>query len=57
MTYSCTLFTQLPARTPGFSDLAAAQRRKIDRLLAACYRPLRPSSVSPSGTTCYVLST
>lgn len=33
MTYSCALFTQLPARTPGWPDLAAAQRRKIDRLL------------------------
>jgi cyclopropane-fatty-acyl-phospholipid synthase len=30
MTYSCALFTQLPASWPG---LAAAQRRKIDRLL------------------------
>jgi len=35
MTYSCALFTQLPARTPGPDDLAAAQRRKIDRLLDA----------------------
>jgi cyclopropane-fatty-acyl-phospholipid synthase len=33
MTYSCALFTRLPARTPGPADLAAAQRRKIDRLL------------------------
>jgi cyclopropane-fatty-acyl-phospholipid synthase len=33
MTYSCALFTQLPSRTPGPNDLAAAQRRKIDRLL------------------------
>jgi cyclopropane-fatty-acyl-phospholipid synthase len=33
MTYSCALFTQLPARTPGPDDLAAAQQRKIDRLL------------------------
>jgi cyclopropane-fatty-acyl-phospholipid synthase len=33
MTYSCALFTQLPARTPGPHDLAAAQRRKVDRLL------------------------
>jgi cyclopropane-fatty-acyl-phospholipid synthase len=33
MTYSCALFSQLPARTPGPADLAAAQRRKIDRLL------------------------
>jgi len=33
MTYSCALFTQLPARTPMWPDLAAAQRRKIDRLL------------------------
>jgi cyclopropane-fatty-acyl-phospholipid synthase len=30
MTYSCALFTDLPASWP---DLAAAQRRKIDRLL------------------------
>ncbi|HWF69635.1 MAG TPA: class I SAM-dependent methyltransferase, partial [Mycobacterium sp.] len=30
MTYSCALFTRLPARP---DDLAAAQRRKIDRLL------------------------
>jgi cyclopropane-fatty-acyl-phospholipid synthase len=30
MTYSCALFTQLPASP---DDLAAAQRRKIDRLL------------------------
>ncbi|OSC42654.1 class I SAM-dependent methyltransferase [Mycobacterium decipiens] len=30
MTYSCALFTDLPA---GWPDLAAAQRRKIDRLL------------------------
>jgi cyclopropane-fatty-acyl-phospholipid synthase len=33
MTYSCALFTQLPARTPGPHDLAAAQERKVDRLL------------------------
>jgi cyclopropane-fatty-acyl-phospholipid synthase len=33
MTYSCALFSQLPARTPVPADLAAAQRRKIDRLL------------------------
>jgi cyclopropane-fatty-acyl-phospholipid synthase len=33
MTYSCALFAQLPARTPKWPDLAAAQRRKIDRLL------------------------
>jgi cyclopropane-fatty-acyl-phospholipid synthase len=33
MTYSCALFTGLPARTPKSEDLAAAQRRKIDRLL------------------------
>jgi cyclopropane-fatty-acyl-phospholipid synthase len=33
MTYSCALFTQLPARIPRPDDLAAAQRRKIDRLL------------------------
>jgi cyclopropane-fatty-acyl-phospholipid synthase len=33
MTYSCALFSELPARTPGPDDLAAAQRRKIDRLL------------------------
>lgn len=32
MTYSCALFEQLPASP---SDLAAAQRRKIDRLLDA----------------------
>lgn len=30
MTYSCAVFTELPA---SFSDLAAAQHRKIDRLL------------------------
>jgi cyclopropane-fatty-acyl-phospholipid synthase len=30
MTYSCALFTRLP---PSWPDLAAAQRRKIDRLL------------------------
>jgi cyclopropane-fatty-acyl-phospholipid synthase len=30
MTYSCALFSHLPASSP---DLAAAQRRKIDRLL------------------------
>jgi cyclopropane-fatty-acyl-phospholipid synthase len=30
MTYSCALFTQLPASP---ADLAAAQRRKVDRLL------------------------
>jgi len=33
MTYSCALFTGLPARTPKPEDLAAAQRRKVDRLL------------------------
>jgi cyclopropane-fatty-acyl-phospholipid synthase len=33
LTYSCALFDRLPARTPGPADLAAAQRRKIDRLL------------------------
>jgi cyclopropane-fatty-acyl-phospholipid synthase len=33
MTYSCAQFTRLPAKTPGPNDLAAAQRRKIDRLL------------------------
>jgi cyclopropane-fatty-acyl-phospholipid synthase len=33
MTYSCALFAQLPARTPKWPDLAAAQRDKIDRLL------------------------
>jgi cyclopropane-fatty-acyl-phospholipid synthase len=33
MTYSCALFTRLPARTPKPADLAVAQRRKIDRLL------------------------
>jgi cyclopropane-fatty-acyl-phospholipid synthase len=33
MTYSCALFTGLPPRTPRPDDLAAAQRRKIDRLL------------------------
>jgi cyclopropane-fatty-acyl-phospholipid synthase len=33
MTYSCALFTQLPARIPRPDDLAAAQRRKVDRLL------------------------
>jgi cyclopropane-fatty-acyl-phospholipid synthase len=33
MTYSCALFSELPARTPQSSDLAEAQRRKIDRLL------------------------
>jgi cyclopropane-fatty-acyl-phospholipid synthase len=33
MTYSCALFTQLPARVPRPDDLAAAQRRKVDRLL------------------------
>jgi cyclopropane-fatty-acyl-phospholipid synthase len=33
MTYSCALFGRLPARTPTPEDLAAAQRRKIDRLL------------------------
>jgi cyclopropane-fatty-acyl-phospholipid synthase len=33
MTYSCALFDQLPGRTPQWSDLAVAQRRKIDRLL------------------------
>jgi cyclopropane-fatty-acyl-phospholipid synthase len=33
MTYSCALFNQLSARTPIWPDLAAAQRRKIDRLL------------------------
>jgi len=33
ITYSCALFDQLPARTPEWADLAAAQRRKIDRLL------------------------
>jgi cyclopropane-fatty-acyl-phospholipid synthase len=35
MTYSCALFYELPARTPKPEDLAAAQRRKIDRLLDA----------------------
>jgi cyclopropane-fatty-acyl-phospholipid synthase len=35
MTYSCALFSELPARTPGPDDLATAQRRKIDRLLDA----------------------
>ena len=33
MMYSCALFSELPARTPQSSDLAEAQRRKIDRLL------------------------
>jgi cyclopropane-fatty-acyl-phospholipid synthase len=33
MTYSCALFAELPARTPKWADLAAAQRDKIDRLL------------------------
>ncbi len=33
MTYSCALFSDLGARTPKWPDLAAAQRRKIDRLL------------------------
>jgi cyclopropane-fatty-acyl-phospholipid synthase len=33
MTYSCALFTRLPARTQNPDDLATAQRRKIDRLL------------------------
>jgi len=33
MTYSCALFAQPPGRTPRWPDLAAAQRRKIDRLL------------------------
>ncbi len=33
MTYSCGLFSDLGARTPTWPDLAAAQRRKIDRLL------------------------
>jgi cyclopropane-fatty-acyl-phospholipid synthase len=33
MTYSSALFTGLSARTPAWPDLAAAQRRKIDRLL------------------------
>jgi cyclopropane-fatty-acyl-phospholipid synthase len=33
MMYSCALFAQLPARTPKWPDLAAAQRDKIDRLL------------------------
>ena len=33
MTYSCALFTEPPGRTSQWSDLAAAQRRKIDRLL------------------------
>ncbi len=33
MTYSCALFDRLPARTSKWPDLAAAQRRKIDRLL------------------------
>jgi cyclopropane-fatty-acyl-phospholipid synthase len=33
MTYSSALFTGLPDRTPAWPDLAAAQRRKIDRLL------------------------
>ena len=33
MTYSCALFTGLPGQTPKAADLAAAQRRKIDRLL------------------------
>jgi cyclopropane-fatty-acyl-phospholipid synthase len=33
MTYSCALFTGLPPRAPRPEDLAAAQRRKIDRLL------------------------
>jgi cyclopropane-fatty-acyl-phospholipid synthase len=35
MMYSCALFDRLPARTPKWPDLAAAQRRKIDRLLDA----------------------
>jgi cyclopropane-fatty-acyl-phospholipid synthase len=35
MTYSCALFSELPARTPGPEGLAAAQQRKIDRLLDA----------------------
>ena len=35
MTYSCALFSELPPRTPGPEELAAAQRRKIDRLLDA----------------------
>ena len=35
MTYSCALFSRLPAQTPKSSDLAAAQRRKVDRLLDA----------------------
>ena len=33
MTYSSALFSGLPAQTPAWPDLAAAQRRKIDRLL------------------------
>ncbi|MBW0019758.1 MAG: class I SAM-dependent methyltransferase [Mycobacterium sp.] len=33
MTYSSALFSELPARTPTWPDLATAQRRKIDRLL------------------------
>ena len=33
MMYSCALFARLPARTPKWPDLAAAQRDKIDRLL------------------------
>jgi cyclopropane-fatty-acyl-phospholipid synthase len=33
MMYSCALFSELPARKPQSSDLAEAQRRKIDRLL------------------------
>jgi cyclopropane-fatty-acyl-phospholipid synthase len=33
MTYSSALFDELPGRTPRWPDLAAAQRRKIDRLL------------------------
>jgi len=33
MTYSCALFAPLPGPTPQWPELAAAQRRKIDRLL------------------------
>lgn len=34
MTYSCAMFTDLLAQpTPAWTELAAAQRRKIDRLL------------------------
>ncbi|AWV48654.1 hypothetical protein DIJ64_13060 [Mycobacterium leprae] len=33
MTYSCALLTQLPTRTSRWRDLAATQRRKINRLL------------------------